>query len=759
MKKILFILLIINFAGILFAFDVANKGKSDCIVVIDKNPSPSDRYAAEEFVKYINLSSGVNLEITDTPKEKNNIFISTRDDVKSDWDTINLFVKNGSLYLRGDNKKGTIYSVYEFLEKYAGVKFFTDDKEFVKKKKRIFCPDNLAYRYKPSFLLRDTSAPAIGNSAFGVKCRLNANHATNDPKFGGRLIISGCHTFNDYIPVEKYGKDHPEFYAMQGGIRLNVKENQPCLSCEGMREVLIENVTKEIEKRDEKVLIDISQNDNVITCECDRCREKLKKYGSYSGILIECLNYVSDELRKKYPDLLIETLAYYDTRQAPENIVPRDNIFVRVCSIECNVAEPMEYADRYAPYKKLNCNAFGKDYNKANYEFDKDLREWSKICKNILVWEYTVNYHNYFMPHPTFQVIKPNLNYYKRNNTVGVYEASNPQNRNSSFDELKTYVMSKLMWDVSLDEKALIKEFCDGVYGAGSRDIQKCIDIFTDIFLRDHYYLSTYSEDMAWMSDSEIIQSVNLYKDALKKTENDPYANDRIQTLYMSFLAGWYTLNNERFEYIRKKCSLPWNTKADFFKDFKEYNLKHKNPNYKETYPFNIADKAVVYDKYGETPKVCKDLKDTEYHSINALAMKPMVKYDATYGDDETSSSGKVLLLKNNDEWGCHIDFSGNVAKDFEEGYRGYDVYAICKSVGKKGNEGSAFEIGVYDYDKSEYTFSVKKSLSEIVDNWTEVYFGHISFDEPHEIHPYFVGCKNDKSEYISVDRIILIKK
>ena len=49
----------------------------------------------------------------------------------------NLFVKNGSLYLRGDNKKGTIYSVYEFLEKYIGVKYFNDDRIVVPQKKVI----------------------------------------------------------------------------------------------------------------------------------------------------------------------------------------------------------------------------------------------------------------------------------------------------------------------------------------------------------------------------------------------------------------------------------------------------------------------------------------------------------------------------------------------------------------------------------------------------------------------------------------------
>lgn len=748
-------------SGSVFAFDIAKHGKTDCVVVVPKSANAAERYAAEEFVKYIEQSSEVKLEITDTPQKFNNIYINTRKDVKTTWDSINFVVKNRSLYLTGDTDRGTIYSVYEFLEKYVGVKYFNDDRIVVPQKKVISCPNNLSYRFKPSFMIRDTSDVSCTGKPFGIMTKLNSNHCNSNLKYGGRMAIPGCHTLQLFLPVDKYGIEHPEYYALKGGSRYVMAESQPCFSNPEMRKELAKNVIDKLDKSSEKAIIDVSQNDNRVICECENCQAAIKKYGAYSGLLLECINYIADEVKKKYPDTLVETLAYHDTRKAPVGIVPRDNVLIRLCSIECNFAEPIGLKDKYAPYKRINCSDFGQeDVNSANKNFDKDLSDWSKITDKIFIWDYIVNFHNCFMPHPNFQVLKPNLEYFHKHNVLGVYGESNRDDYNASFDELRNYVDCKLMWDLSLDTKELIKEFCDGVYGEGSDDIQKCIDIFTDIFVRDHYYCSTYVEDMEWMSDDEIIESIKLYRSALEKTKDDAYAYDRIMTLYVSFLAGWYTLSDERFNKIKEVCELPWNTKPEFFKYLREYNDNpvQRNYYYKEHVPFDITKKAKVFVKTGPVPELCKGLKDEDWYTLNNVDINPSPKWGAIIKNDPSSTDGKIVALKNNGDWGAHQDISGNIGKDMAAGYKGYKIYALIKAEGKKSDEGEGMRIGFYDYDKKTRVFREAVPLSKIGEEYSYVYFGDMIFEDPNDIHIYFVGIKNDNYEYIDVDKILLIK-
>ena len=155
--------------------------------------------------------------------------------------------------------------------------------------------------------------------------------------------------------------------------------------------------------------------------------------------LITFVNSVAEEIEKQYPDFLVETLAYQYTRKAPTNARPRDNVLIRLCSIECDFAHPMTA--------------------KTNESFYKDMQDWKKISKLMYVWDYTVNFSNLLIPHPNFQVLGDNLRTFVDNNAIGMFEQGDGFNPDAAFASLKTWIISKLMWDPRLDEHLLIKEF------------------------------------------------------------------------------------------------------------------------------------------------------------------------------------------------------------------------------------------------------------------------------------------------------------
>ncbi len=146
----------------LFAFSITK----DTNVVIKDNATEPEKYAANEFVKYIEKITGNKLNITtvDMPKS---VYINAIGDETGD-DGVNIKVLNDNLYLQGNSPRSTIYSVYEFLVKYVGVEFYTKDIEKVPVKKSILISSKINYSYTSPFISRgafyngNTSYPEVG---------------------------------------------------------------------------------------------------------------------------------------------------------------------------------------------------------------------------------------------------------------------------------------------------------------------------------------------------------------------------------------------------------------------------------------------------------------------------------------------------------------------------------------------------------------------------------------------------------------------
>ncbi len=63
----------------------------------------------------------------------------------------------------------------------------------------------------------------------------------------------------------------------------------------------------------------------------------MKLYDGYSGAMVHFVNKVAEQ----FPDKVISTLAYQYTRSAPTKIIPKDNVNIMFCSIECNRSMPL----------------------------------------------------------------------------------------------------------------------------------------------------------------------------------------------------------------------------------------------------------------------------------------------------------------------------------------------------------------------------------------------------------------------------------
>lgn len=762
MKKLLFILITLLCFSNLFAFTIVENGNAKAKIVIKKNANVTEKYAAEEFAKYVEKSTGVKLEITDTPSKAGNIYISTKENAPDNNDQVNISCDGKNLYLRGNNNRGTLYSVYEFLEVYEGVKFFTQDCEKVPTFDVYECPDSIKYTYKSPLMIRDTDHVQSAWCDYSPKFRINGAQAGNDPKLGGRIDFDlyFCHSFQQVMPVDKYGIEHPDFYA-NGQID---KNNQLCMTNPEMRKEYVKNVLNDIKAKNiTKGMIDVSQNDNRIKCECDRCKAAEKKYGAYSGVLIEFVNYVAAEVEKVYPDIMVETLAYQITKEAPSNIKVRDNVYVRLCSIECNFSEPFEYKDKNAPYTVVKGSVSNTvDKDSMNKRFDENITKWAKLTKNLYIWDYVVNFNNYHIIHPNFQVLKSNINYLIDHNAVAIFEEADRHNYGASFDELRNYMYCKLMWDPTLDDKALMEDFCQNVYGKGAEDILEILKTCTDLIVNGHYYMNPYpSDNNTWLDDDNMIKCIKLFQSALEKTKDTPYEYDKINTAYTSFLVGWYLKPDESFEKIKAECGLNW-TKEEFYSYLHKYSIDHKNPNYREHAMFDQSKNATKFKKVGPTPEMCQGLSDDEWLEINDGDINILQEFGAISKIDNTLAKGISCYFKPNGEWNTYLPFGGNTAYYKSLGYKTFDMYVVAKAVGKKDDVGDGLSFGIHDFGADKQVYYKTIPLSEFNEEWQTYHLGE--FDISEVIDPglfYVAGSKTGEPhvDYIAYDKMIIILK
>jgi hypothetical protein len=268
------------------------------------------------------------------------------------------------------------------------------------------------------------------------------------------------------VPPETYFEEHPEYFALNRGKR--VKNTQLCLSHPEVFDILIEALAERIEKKQDAQIWSISQNDIYGQCECPECAAVDAEEGSPAGSLLRFVNRVADE----FPDKTISTLAYQYSRDAPNRTVPADNVNITLCSIECDRAKPLiAYA--------------------SERSFFKDLEAWSKICQDIQIWDYVVQFNSYVSPFPNLRVLQPNIQLFKEKGVRKLFEqgAASP---GTEFAELRSYLLAKLMWDPSVDVREVMNDFLFGYYGPAGEHIRHYVDLTHDALEESGRFLDIY---------------------------------------------------------------------------------------------------------------------------------------------------------------------------------------------------------------------------------------------------------------------------
>ena len=440
-------------------------------------PKPQEKTAIQEMTDYLarrigdkTLSIGgktpVTFQIGDTELARQQKCLS------SEMEDERWVIRSvgDQILINGGGVRGVLYAVYHFLEDFCDIHWWSDYEEYVPETSSLTL-DTLNATGKPAFLYRDIYRTYRGPDSVrtAIRNRLNRDGGeglTLVPlQLGGSFTYgnpSHAHTFDRYIPYEKYGKDHPEYFSLVKGKRIGGQtQGQLCLTNPELKQLFLSQILKNI-KQDKEIaenkgclpprIYEVSMNDNRNICTCEQCKAEVDKYNP-SGHYLNFVNWIAAEVSKIYPDIYISTLAYFYNEPPPKGGVrAADNVIVKLCDTRTNQAASILEKD-----------------NKVFLDF---LASWKEFAKNLFIWDYAVTYTKGVTGFPFASEFYYGDLYrtYHENNVMGIFwEHEYPHM--ADFYELKFFLETKLFEDPYQDVNKLINLFMDRYYGAAAEYI------------------------------------------------------------------------------------------------------------------------------------------------------------------------------------------------------------------------------------------------------------------------------------------------
>ena len=490
-------------------YEIVKNGKSPFHIVGANLSSAAERHAASELQKYIYESTNVLVPYFSDRCERRGAEIIIGYTTRDGKDRITPeelsalgeegFIIRGSgedIIISGATPRGTLYGVYRFLEIYLGFRAFTKDVEKIDKLFELIIEEPNVTE-TPDFEYRDAYFRFAFDSGFASKNRLNSTLAELSELRGGGMKFFNCHhSFDDLVPPKLYFEDHPEYYSEIQGKR---SPRQLCLSNDTTLEIATETVRRWIKENPLCRVFSVAQNDNGDFCSCEKCRAFDEAEGSSSASVIRFVNKIAENIEKDYPNVLIHTFAYMHTRKPPKTVKPKKNVIVRLCTFECQWSDPLEVIAEREP-------------ESVSRAFLSDLSGWAKICDRLYIWDYVVNFRQYLQPFPVFYTMAENIRLYRRIGVRGALMQGNfSYGGGAAMDELKSYIIARLLWNADEDVDTLIKEFTDGVFGRGAKYIREYLSTISSA--TKGYFMRIYDyPDAPYLSDELIKKCDELFR-------------------------------------------------------------------------------------------------------------------------------------------------------------------------------------------------------------------------------------------------------
>ena len=735
-------------------FPIAESGKSRTVIVVDPAATPTEIHAASELRRWLGEITGVQLPVVrtiDLPRDLPCILVGPgtaargfAKDIR--WGALGeeegvVRSKGNRLLLAGGRPRGTLMAVHRFLQSELGIRWWTPWATSVPKQARCVVAD-MDRRENPAFEARNPFWYHAFDADWAVRNGSNAQDARLDAKHGGGIQYKGfVHTFYPLVDPKEHFATHPEWFSMDANGKRYVERGQLCTTNPELREHIVGQVRRWLKETPDAKIVSISQNDWYGACLCPECKAIDTAEGSSSGSMLALVNHVAQQLEREFPGVAFDTLAYQYTRKAPAKASPRPSVVVRLCSIECDFRQPLE--------------------SKANGSFGDDIRSWNTKSKRLYVWDYVTNFSHYLLPHPNWFELGPNVRFFHRNGVKGLFEQGAYQSHGAEMAELRAWVLARLMWDPSLDDRALIREFLEGYYGReGAPFVQQYLAL---LHARSAQTVLTCfgKNEQPFLDFETLVDADGLWRAALSATK-DPARRWRLEQgrncVRYAILANWRKL---RRECRARSAAWPWGEIDGVAKEFLRHCSAPGPKGWKPITHLNesgltpAAFVARLQALAGETSPLPGPFRQTK----GALGVSDSVAELFQPGTlverrtDKSAADGKALRMPaRHTEWAIQFP-AANLPEGTREGK--WSVHAVVRFEGTPAAQTPVLSAGVYSRPEKRDLTRVDAKAGTGTSDWHLLEIGSVVLAD--DTFVWLAPIPGEGLEAVWVDRLILV--
>lgn len=526
---------------------LAEGGVSDYVIIYGAQAGYAERFAAQELADYLYQISGAQIQVAtdETARSENEILVgkTNREGVDSyvidrvalGDDGFRILVFGTSLVIAGGEKRGTLYGVYSFLEEFYGCRFYSKDFELVPAIETLTVKRSVDETQKPAFTMRDSFWDCAQDSVYMAKAKLNAIQVDNPitPVSNEISYIRGLGlSFEGILHGDQYFSEHPEYFFVDKSGNRN--PGQLCLTNPDVLRILNEYVCTQAAANPGSEIITLYTNDSDEVCLCPECSAVNAEEQSAAGTLIRVINDIAEDLQVIRPDATFRTLIWQSASTPPVKTALAENVSIQLCTISANMAKPYQYDEAFIEY----------------------MDNWAALDCEFNVWDYSTNFTNYSTICPNISNIDDNIRLLYEYGVTGYFMQGNAYANSGEFGELRSYIVSKLLWDPYCDIEAIKTEFLQAYYGAGYENIEAYI-AFVEENAQERYDIICDPEKMIVLDERQVAQCDAWWNGAEKAAENEQellrVQRSRIQLRYYKSMRslsefGWLNSLIDKWE-------------------------------------------------------------------------------------------------------------------------------------------------------------------------------------------------------------------
>lgn len=437
---------------------VVRDGQPAAVIVLAEDASEQLAEAVGEMQALIERSTGARLELADeAPAGMAAIHVGRTPAVEAlgldlgdlDGDGFVIgFPAPDTMYILGPTDWGTEFGVYEFLERYAGVRWVMPGSAgtHVPVHESIVIPAE-PVREEPAFFSRKYFGFRLPEQELWA--RRNRLHSR----------IEFHHNLYRLFPTSDV-TEHPEFFPIRNGERFFPEPAnhfhgwQPCFTAPGIFEVAIERINRYFDEHPEEESYSLGVTDSSGHCQCENCvaldpgRKNVIGRDHLTDRYLTWANAVVEGVLEKHPDKWFGFLAYSEVFEPPDRVAPHPRLIPYVTYDRMKWIDPQIRADGQAVTQR-----------------------WSAMLPTVGWYDYIYG-ASYLVPRVYFHQM---ADYYRFANENGVRCLVAEAYPNFA-EGPKLWVSLKLQWDPTHDVDALLDEWYEAAVGPEAAP-----------FVRDYY--------------------------------------------------------------------------------------------------------------------------------------------------------------------------------------------------------------------------------------------------------------------------------